>query len=98
PEPVSARTVSRGLCDVGLEAEQVKKRAALKKRQIKLRKLLANKYREWTIDGWSRMVFSDESKINRISSDGLQYRWVDRAEISDRAVQGTVKFGGGCYG
>lgn len=95
PEPVSARTVRRGLCEVGLEAEKVKKRPALKKTQIKLRKLFAKKYREWTIDDWSRVVFSDESKVNRISSDGLQYRWVDRAEISDRAVQGTVKFGGG---
>lgn len=34
PEPVSARTVRRGLCEVGLEAEKVKKRPALKKNRL----------------------------------------------------------------
>lgn len=95
PAPVSARTVRRGLRDVGMGAEKVKRRPALKKIHTKERKLFAMKYREWTVGDWARVIFSDESKINRISSDGLLYRWVDREETSDRAVQGTVKFGGG---
>jgi hypothetical protein len=94
-EPVSVRTVRRGLREVGMEAERVMKRPALKREHIKERKLFAMKYCEWTVGDWARVVFSDESKFNRISSDGLRYRWVDCSETSDRAVQGTVKFGGG---
>jgi transposase len=51
---------------------------------------------EWTEADWSRVVWSDECKINRICSDGMQWVWDDTpGRITDRTVQGTVKFGGG---
>src|SRR3569623_1697221 len=48
------------------------------------------------VDDWATVVWSDESKINRICSDGLQWVWDDQeGAITSRTVQGTVKFGGG---
>ena len=42
------------------------------------------------------MIFSDETKINRFSSDGRVWCWVrDPQELSERIVILTVKHGGG---
>ncbi|KXN85632.1 hypothetical protein AN958_10969 [Leucoagaricus sp. SymC.cos] len=31
------------------------------------------KYREWTVEDWKRIIWSDKTKINRIGSDGRQW-------------------------
>ena len=42
------------------------------------------------------MFWSDETKINRIGSDGKVYCWKQRGEtVSDRTSTPTVKHGGG---
>ena len=42
------------------------------------------------------MLWSDETKINRIGSDGKVYLWKTRGEpLSDRTTTPTVKHGGG---
>ena len=42
------------------------------------------------------VVWSDETKINRLGSDGRKWVWKKVGEgLSDRLVQGTQKFGGG---
>ena len=56
----------------------------------------AQKYLEWTVDDWKRVVWSDETKINRFGSDGQQYVWGRKGEsVGDRGIEETVKFGGG---
>jgi hypothetical protein len=48
------------------------------------------------VDDWARVIWSDESKINRICSDSLRYVWDDVPDkITTHSVHGTVKFGGG---
>jgi len=96
PEPVSVKTVRRRLREAGLIAKKVVKRPALLKRHVKGRLQFVKKYREWTEDDWANVVFSDESKINRICSDGIRWVWDDQpGRLNSRTVQGTVKFGGG---
>ena len=42
------------------------------------------------------MLWTDETKINRIGSDGKVYVWKERGEpISNRTTTPTVKHGGG---
>ena len=42
------------------------------------------------------MVWSDKTKINCLGSDGCKWVWKKSGEgLSDRLVEGTVKFGGG---
>ena len=41
-------------------------------------------------------IWSDETKINRIGSDGQEYVWKKKGEeLISREVKSTVKFGGG---
>jgi len=95
-QPVSALTVRRRLRESGLIAKKIVKRPALKQKHINGRLQFVKKYKEWTVDDWARVIWSDESKINRICSDGLRYVWDDApGAITSRSVQGTVKFGGG---
>ena len=62
-------------------------------------------YQNWTVEDWKRVIWSDETKINKIGSDGKQYVWKKIGELpSDRITQTTVKHGGGnimvwgCFG
>jgi hypothetical protein len=96
PDPVSASTIRRRLREARLIAKRKIKRPALKPKHIKGRMQFIRKYKEWTVDDWARVIWSDESKINRICSDGLQWVWDDApGPITQRSVRGTVKFGGG---
>ena len=48
------------------------------------------------MEDWKRVIWSDETKINRLESDRKRYVWKQAGEsLSDRLVEGTVKFGGG---
>ena len=52
-------------------------------------------HQHWTIEDWKRVVWSDETKINRLGSDGRKWVWKKAGEgLNDRQVQGTQKFGG----
>jgi hypothetical protein len=48
------------------------------------------------VEDWKRVLWTDETKINRIGSDGKVYTWKERGEpLSDRTTIPTVKYGGG---
>ena len=64
--------------------------------QIKGQLEFARRHCHWTNDDRDRVVFSDETKINRFSSDGRSRCWFrDGQSRSVGLVQQTVKFGGG---
>ena len=41
----------------------------------------ALKHKEWTVEDWKRVMWSDETKINRIGSDGKQWVWKQVGEV-----------------
>ena len=56
----------------------------------------ATAHQDWTVDDWKRVIWSDETKINRLGSDGRVWGWKLPGEgLTDRLVQGTQKYGGG---
>jgi len=56
----------------------------------------AEAHQHWTVDDWKRVVWTDETKVNCLGSDGKQWMWKREGEgLNDRLVQGTVKFRGG---
>jgi hypothetical protein len=68
----------------------------LTKSRKKARLDFAKKHKDWTVDDWRRVVFYDESKINRLGSDGKQWTWVkDGAPLQDHNVNHLYKHGGG---
>jgi hypothetical protein len=64
-------------------------------RHKKSRLEFAEKYKEWTFDDWKHVVFSDETKINRLGSDGRKWTWRAKGKgLSRNEVIPTLKFGG----
>ena len=90
-------TVRRALRRVGLVARKKIKKPRFQDRYKKLRLEFAKKHASWTVEDWSRVIWSDETKINRLGSDGCKWVWKKQGarQLTDRKIEGTVKFGGG---
>lgn len=102
---ISVQTIRRALKRQGMMAAAKKKRPSLSKTHREKRYKFALEKKYWTVEDWKRVVWSDETKINRVGSDGRKWVWKRRGEgLSDRLVEGTLKFGGGslmfwgCFG
>ena len=96
PTPVSSETVRRVLRKNSFKAVVKKKKPLLSIRHRQNRLAFALKYKEWTVEDWKRVIWSDETKINRMGSDGQKWVWKQKGEgLIQREVQGTVKHGGG---
>lgn len=95
-KPVTAQTVHRHLRSTGMKAVVKKKKPHLSQKHRRERMDFAIRHKDWTLDDWKRVVWSDETKINHLGSDGRKWAWKRAGEgLSDRLVEGTVKFGGG---
>src|SRR5258708_31863647 len=95
PGSVSSQTVQRALKKTGLNAVVKAKRPALSKCHCRERLDFAKSHQHWTVEDWKRVIWSD----------GRKWVWKKSGEgLSDRLVEGTVKFGGGhvmlwgCFG
>ena len=50
-------------------------------------------HKDWTMEDWKKVIWSDETKINCLGSDGRKWVWKRAGEkLTDRLVKGTVKF------
>lgn len=93
---VSASTVRRSLEISGFGPVVKQKKPLLRSKNIKDRLRWAQAHKYWTLDDWKRVIWSDETKINRFGSDGLRYAWKrDGESVQKQHVQQTVKHGGG---
>ncbi|KAG0733031.1 hypothetical protein G6F23_013737 [Rhizopus arrhizus] len=53
-------------------------------------------HKDWTVDDWKRVIWSNETKINRFNSDGRTWTWIRSGEsLKSHHVKMTVKHGGG---
>ena len=95
-QTICTKTLHHQLKKLGMKSVVKKKRPLLTARHRRARLEFAERHLEWTVDNWKRVWWSDETKINRFGSDGRTYVWIEAGEeLSDRMVEGTVKFGGG---
>ena len=69
-QPLHAQTVCRHLKVAGMKAVVKKKRPFLSKKHRKARMDFALAHQHWTVEDWKKVVWSDETKINRLGSDG----------------------------
>ena len=70
--PVSSQTVRNTLKEASLKAVVKKKEPLLSISHKKRRLAFALKYQHWTVEDWKRVLWSDETKINRIGTDGQE--------------------------
>lgn len=93
---VSTQTVRNILKKHQFKAYVKKKKPLLKKQHRLDRLAFARKHQNWTIEDWKKVIWSDETKINRFGSDGRKYIWKKKGSgLTSREVESTVKFGGG---
>ena len=92
----STCTVHRALKEAGLKAVVKQAKPRLLPRHIRARLDFALRYQHWTVEDWKRVVWSDETKINRLGSDGREWVWKEPGHaLTAQHIKGTVKFGGG---
>lgn len=93
---VSSETARRVLKNAGLAAAVKIKKPMLSLKNRKARLHFAKSHQHWTVEDWKKIIFSDETKINRLCSDGKKWCWkFPRSGLSDRVIDSTLKHGGG---
>lgn len=93
---VSCQTVRNVIKEQGLVAKKKVPKPKLTAKHIKRRLKFVEKHCEWTVDDYKRVVWSDETKINKFNSDGMKWVYVDKSGSKiDERVDPKVKFGGG---
>jgi transposase len=93
---ISTQTIAQTLKEAGLKASLKEKKPLLTAHHRRLRLEFANKYKNWTVEDWKQVIFSDETKVNRLGSDGHLWVWKKPGgPLEDRAISPTVKHGGG---
>ena len=93
---VHRSTIANALRKAGMKATTKKKKPAISEKNRKERLAFAKSHKDWTVEDWKTVIFSDETKINRFGSDGLRWSWVREGEsLQPRNIVQTTKHGGG---
>uniref|UniRef100_A0A915DXW8 Tc1-like transposase DDE domain-containing protein n=1 Tax=Ditylenchus dipsaci TaxID=166011 RepID=A0A915DXW8_9BILA len=79
-----------------LPARRPSKKPLITRKNVEARLELARKHLEWSVADWRRVLWSDESKYNLFSSDGIRYvRRSPNQKKNPKCQVPTVKHGGG---
>jgi transposase len=73
--PVSEQTVRRRLRENGIRKWRALKRPLLNKEQARKRLEWAKAHRHWTVEDWAKVVWSDESAIQKDSDTRTVWVW-----------------------
>src|ERR1700733_7597398 len=73
-QPLSPSTVCLHLKKAGMKAVVKTKHPLLSARHHKAHLDFAHAHKDWTLDDWKRVVWSDKTKINCLGSNG--HKWV----------------------
>lgn len=97
---ISSRTIRRRLQDNNLHGRAARKVPLLSSKNIKQRLKFAKDHLDWNgelgIKKWRNILWSDETKINLMGSDGRRYvRRPPNQELIPKYTIKTVKHGGG---
>ncbi|KAJ1303573.1 hypothetical protein OPQ81_011756 [Rhizoctonia solani] len=95
-ESINPRTVHRALKRAGLKPKKKVKKPKLTPAHVKAHIHFAETHKDWTIEDWKHVLWSDETKIKRLGSDGVHWVWVwPEEEFNDQMILPTLSFGGG---
>ena len=84
---VSCQTIMRTLVRAGLHSQKKVKKPHLSAKNVKAHLEFSRIYQHWTMEDWSGIVFSDESKMNRFCLDGMTWCWTQNiGELSPKIV------------
>lgn len=87
---------TRALKKIGLASAVKQEKPALSEKNVKARLKFCKEHKNWSVEDWKRVIWSDETKINRFQSDGKEYYWHRSYEtLKKHQVKETMKHGGG---
>lgn len=93
---IGYQTVLDNLREIGFQSRRKSKKPFLSRKHRQARYNWARTHRNWTVEDWKRVIFSDETKINIWNSDGIQFYWTRPGDPQQPFhLQPTVKHGGG---
>lgn len=93
---VSEHTVQRTLLDMGLCSRRPTRVPLLTKRHRQLRLQWAREHRDWTMDEWKRVAWSDESRFLIHHVDGrVRVRRLPGEQLLPSCTAGHTQAGGG---
>jgi hypothetical protein len=89
-------TTRRAFKRSGLHGHKKTKKPLLQIRHRKVRLTFAEKYVDWTVEDWKRVLWSDETKVCLFRPNGDDWVWkTPKEELDKRTIQPTLKYGGG---
>ena len=95
-EAFSDQTMHTELKHLDLKSGAKHKLPMLTKKHTAARTAWAEAHAGWTLEDWKRVIWSDETKINHIGSNGMKWIWKRSGEpLSKRLVEETLKHGEG---
>ena len=93
---VTPQTIRNRIREQGYRGRVVRKKPFLTSKQMKRPLEFAKKYEKMPISYWKKILWSDESKYNLVSLDGVQKLWRKKEEAYKLScLRGSVKHGGG---
>lgn len=93
---VSDQTARNRLREYGLNSRRPVRKPRLTLAHRRARLAFATQHINWTMDQWSSVLFSDESRFRLTRCDGRIRVWARRGErYSEGVVQETDRYGGG---
>ncbi|MDF4290226.1 transposase, partial [Vibrio parahaemolyticus] len=94
--PISRTTVKRRLRESGLHGQIAARKPLLRRGKKQKRFVWAKKHKEWTLDQWKSVLWSDESKFEIFGSNRRVFVRRRKGERMDSTcLVPTVKHGGG---
>jgi len=93
---INVSTVKRCLRCAGLFGRRPSKKPFISKKNRMARLKFAHAHKKWSVEDWSKVLWSDESKYNLVSSNGIRYIQRRKNErFNVRYQVQTIKHGGG---
>ncbi|KAG1031641.1 hypothetical protein G6F43_013916 [Rhizopus delemar] len=93
---VNPKTINRTFKRKGLKSAKKKTALPLNNDRQKARYDWAKAHKDWSETYWERVVFSDETEIQKRGSNGLEYAWKeDNAPYRDHHYKKKHAYGGG---
>ena len=93
---VSPRTVRRRLTEAGYPARKARKKPLLTKRHRRDRLKWAKEHKDWTVEQWRNVLWSDEAPFTLFPRSGNMYvRRQPGEALREDCIVPTVKHGGG---
>ncbi|QRW24454.1 Transposable element Tcb2 transposase [Rhizoctonia solani] len=97
-ESIHRDTVRHALLEAGLRAVKKTRKPKLTPKHIKDRIAFARAHKDWTVADWKQVLWSDETTITRLWSDGVYWGWARPGEkLSDRLITPALSHGGGSF-